>query len=563
MSRSCSETFYAIALLFATFVIATPARAQQAITIHVDATPTNQPLSHTWAYFGYDEPNYTYAPGGHDLISDLSSLSPVPVYIRAHNLLTTGDGSASLKWGSTNAYTEDAAGKPMYDWTITDKIFDTYLRAGAKPFVEIGFMPEALSTHPEPYRHDFPKGGIFTGWTYPPNDYQKWSELVRQWVLHCVARYGAAEVATWYWEVWNEPDIPYWHGTAEEYDKLYDFSADAVKRALPSARVGGPVTTGPANPKAAEYLRQFLEHCAHGTNFATGKTGSPLDFITFHVKGSPKMVNARAEMGPGVQLLSASKGFDIIASFPGFAQLPIILSESDPDGCAACDPKTHPALAYRNGSQYPAYTALIWKRLSQLAAEKNVRLQGILTWAFEFEDQPYFAGFRTLSTNGVAKPELNFFRMAGLMTGDQLRVESAGAKPLPEILDSGVHGAPDIDAVAARADHRITVMLWNYQDDDAPGPDTSVSLAVSGLPTAPARLLIREYRVDAAHSNAYSVWTEIGSPQNPTPEQIKLLKTASDLQALGSPRWVENKNGTLMLPLAVPRESLSLFEFTW
>ena len=274
---------------------------QERVTIRVDAAKKLGPLNPVWTYFGYDEPNYTYTPRGHELISELVALSPVPVYIRTHNLLTTGNGTPALKWGSTNAYTEDASGRAIYDWKIVDQILDTYVHSGAKPFVEIGFMPEALSANPEPYQHNWPKGKLDTGWAYPPKDYAKWAELVRQLVLHCAERYGESEVATWYFEVWNEPDIFYWHGTPEEYDKLYDFSADAVKRAMPAARVGGPATTGPAYPKAAAFLQQFLEHCARGKNFATEKTGAPLDFISFHAKGSPKVVEGHVELALAVR----------------------------------------------------------------------------------------------------------------------------------------------------------------------------------------------------------------------------------------------------------------------
>jgi xylan 1,4-beta-xylosidase len=166
------------------------------------------------------------------------------VYIRTHFMLATGDGMPNFKWGSTNAYTEDASGKPVYNWTIVDRIVDTYLEAKAKPFVEIGFMPEALSSKPEPYQPVWSPGSNFdkyyVGWSYPPKDYAKWGELVYQWVRHEVEKHGADEVASWYWEVWNEPDISYWHGSPEEYNKLYDYAAAAVKRALPGAKVGGP-----------------------------------------------------------------------------------------------------------------------------------------------------------------------------------------------------------------------------------------------------------------------------------------------------------------------------------
>jgi len=205
-----------------------------------------------------------------------------------------------------------------------------------KPLVEVGFMPEALSTNPAPYRHSFPEGSIFTGWAYPPKDYQKWADVVFHFASHLRDRYGDAETKTWLWEIWNEPDIDYWKGTPEEFFKLYDFSAAAILRALPGASIGGPDTTGPASPKAAEFLRKFLEHSAHERNFATGKTGSPLSFISFHPKGSPEWRADHVQMGIARQLASIEQGFKIAASFPEWRQIPIILGESDPEGCAAC-----------------------------------------------------------------------------------------------------------------------------------------------------------------------------------------------------------------------------------
>src|SRR5467141_5385181 len=120
----------------------------QTVTIHVDANKKTGPLTLIWSFFGYDEPNYTYMKDGRKLLSELSALSHVPVYVRTHSLLVTGDGEAALKWGSTNIYTEDASGKPIYDWTIVDRIFDTYQELGIKPLVELGFMPQALSIRP-------------------------------------------------------------------------------------------------------------------------------------------------------------------------------------------------------------------------------------------------------------------------------------------------------------------------------------------------------------------------------------------------------------------------------
>ena len=142
------------------------AQLSPGVSIQVKFDQSAGPIPPVWNYFGYDEPNYTYAPNGRKLLRELAALDAAPAYVRVHNLLTTGDGSASLKWGSTNVYSEDASGNPVYSWVILDQIFDTFRAAGVKPLVEIGFMPKVLSTHPEPYRHAFPSvpvSDIYTG----------------------------------------------------------------------------------------------------------------------------------------------------------------------------------------------------------------------------------------------------------------------------------------------------------------------------------------------------------------------------------------------------------------
>lgn len=276
-------------LFFSLSVFICTANAQSKANIQVNFDKNIAKMKPIWAWFGYDEPNYTYMKDGQKLLTEISKLSPVPVYVRAHNLLTSGDGTPALKWGSTNAYTEDANGKPIYNWKIVDQIFDSYVKRGMKPLAQIGFMPEALSTKPFPYQHKWKPGvryeEILTGWAYPPKDYKKWGDLVYEWVKHSVARYGQAEVESWYWEVWNEPDGAYWKGTQAEFFKLYDYAADGLKRALPTAKIGGANVTG----GGTRYLDAFIKHCLNDTNYVTGKIGSPLDAVLFHAKGSPKV----------------------------------------------------------------------------------------------------------------------------------------------------------------------------------------------------------------------------------------------------------------------------------
>ncbi len=549
--------------LLALLIAAPWLAAQRPVRIQVDLSQRQGAVQPAWACVGYDEPNYTTSAGGRLLLAQLAALSSTPVCARTHNLLTTGDGKPALKWGSTNAYTETAAGAPDYDWTILDEIFDAYQQAGIKPLVEIGFMPEALSTHPRPYRHQWPQGPLFTGWSYPPRDYDKWAALVRHWVEHCVARYGPTEVAGWEWEVWNEPNIGYWHGTVQEYEKLYDYTSQAVKTALPAAHVGGPATTGPASPRAAAFLRHFLAHCVSGPNAATGKTGAPLDFISFHAKGVTDMADGHVRMNIGHQLQDIAQGFQIVASFPSLHALPVILTESDPEGCAACVATTHPQNAYRNEPLYASYTADVLVRTQELARQYRVDFSRAVTWAFEYDGQPWFAGYRTLSTHGVAKPILNLFRMLGMMQGQTVAASSSGALSTEELMEGQARLRPDINAIAASGARRAQVLLWNYFDADVPAPAASISLAVRGLPQYASRVLVRHYRIGAHTSNAYAAWLALQSPQQPSSQQYDQLQRAGQLQLLSSPEWLRAQDGSLRIDFKLPRQAVSLLELDW
>jgi xylan 1,4-beta-xylosidase len=515
-----------------------PAQAAAAfpVAMQLDAGKTLGELRPIWRFFGADEPNYAYMKDGQKLLTELGQLAPGKVYFRTHNLLTSGDGTPALKWGSTNAYRQDAQGRAIYDWTIVDRIFDTYLRRGIKPYVQIGFMPKDLSTKPEPYQHAWTPTAkydeIYTGWAYPPTDYRKWGELAYAWTRHCVEKYGRAEVEQWYFEVWNEANIGYWRGTPEEFRKLYDFAVDGVRRALPTARVGGPETAG----HGAQFTRDFFDHALRGTNFATGQTGSPLDFLSFHAKGRPSFVDGHVRLGIADQLRTIDEGFRIIASYPELAQKPIVIGESDPDGCAACQ---GPQLGYRNTTMFSSYTAAVFARKLDLAARHGVNLAGALTWAFEFENQPYFAGFRVLATNGLDQPVLNVFRMFNRMAPQRVAITSDAAVPLDDLIKTGVRGdKPDVAALASRDTRRLTVIAWHYHDDDLAGPSADIALTIDNLQIPSSQrshLRIQQFRIDGDHSNAYTAWQKMGSPQQPTPAQYTQLEHVGQLTEVAAP----------------------------
>lgn len=518
-----------------------------------------------WAWFGYDEPNYTYMKDGKKLLTEIAALSPTPVYLRAHSLLVTGNGEAALKWGSTNAYTEDANGNPVYSWNIIDSIFDTYINRGMKPLAQIGFMPEALSSKPQPYRHYWKPGDhygdIFTGWAYPPSDYKKWAELVYQWVKHSVERYGAKEVESWYWEVWNEPNY-YFKGTMEEFFKLYDYAADAVKRALPTAKIGGPNVAGTKSEGAQKYLNEFIKHCISGTNYATGKKGSPLDAILFHAKGEPKLTNGKVRMNMSPQLKDISTGFKIVASYPEIKHLPVIIGESDPEGCAACGMATNPENAYRNGTMYSSYTAASFARKYLLADQFCTNFLGAVSWSFEFENQPWFYGFRDLATNGVNKPVLNVFRMFGKMSGKRVMVESTRMNTLDSVVANSIRNQQtEIGALASTNLNSAAVMLWNYHDLDQTGGEEPVSLTIRGVQAK--KCTITHYAIDSKHSNSYEIWKKMGSPQNPTAAQIAELEKAGQLAMVGSPKKMKVKAGTVEINLGLERQAVALIKLDW
>lgn len=540
---------------------------QADLTLQVELSKKTGPMNPVWAWFGYDEPNYTYMKDGKKLLSEIADLSPVPVYVRAHNLLTSGDGSPSLKWGSTNAYTEDARGNAIYNWAITDSIFDVYIKRGMRPLAEIGFMPEALSSKPQPYRHQWKPGApykdIYTGWAYPPKDYKKWAELVYQWVTHCVERYGKEEVEKWYWELWNEPNIGYWQGTPEEFMKLYDYTADAVKRALPTAIMGGPHSTGPSWDKAEKFLREFLDHVVSGKNYVTGNTGSPIDFIAFHAKGGPKLQgDTIVLMNLGTQMRDISKGFEIVASYPSLKNKPIVIGESDPEGCAACSMKDYPSNAYRNGTLYSSYTAAAFARKYELADHFGINFKGAVTWAFEFEDQPWFNGYRDLATNGVDKPVLNVFRMFGMMSGERVKVSGDLAYNFISIRDSSVRKVErDIGALAALDGKRAAVMVWNYHDLNIISPPAAVNVVVKGIGASEATVI--HYRIDQQNSNSYEAWKKIGSPQDVSKEQYQQLEEVGKLKKIAGPLSHDIFRGELIIPTQMEGQAVSLFVIEW
>ena len=246
-----------------------------------------------------------------------------------------------------------------------------------------------------------------------------------------------------------------------------------------------------------------------------------------------------------------------------FKNLPIIISEADPEGCAACSSKVNPANNYRNGTLYPAYTAAAYKGLFELQDRHAVDLRSMLSWSFEFEDKDYFEGFRSLATNGVDKPVLNVFRMFALMSGNRVSTSSTGQVPLDTLVEYRCAEAPDVDALATKGTGRRLCSCGTITMSMGQPRRCRRQLTIDGIPADVHRVLLEHYRIDDTHSNAYTVWQAMGSPQQPTTKQYAELQAAGQLELLTSPEWIDVSDGKVTVTTDMPRQGISLLHLKW
>jgi len=283
--------------------------------------------------------------------------------------------------------------------------------------------------------------------------------------------------------------------------------------------------------------------------------------ILFHAKGQPKVVEGTVVMNVGTQMRNIRDAIATINKFPEVRNLPLVIGESDPEGCAACGMSTNPENAYRNGTMYSSYTAASFARKYLLADSLHANLIGAVSWSFEFENQPWFAGFRDLATNGVDKPVLNVFRMFGMMKGNRVQVNGNRMYSLESFIDSSVRNKTDIGGLAAMDKKEVTVMIWNYHDEDKLDDGENVDVRLDGLPTT--SLTMTTYGIDQTHSNSYTAWKKMGSSQQPTSEQIRALEKAGQLQQIGKEKKLKAKNGNLTVSVNLPRQAVYLLRFSW
>jgi xylan 1,4-beta-xylosidase len=534
----------------------------ETVKVKVDASKWTGKLDHNWNYIGYDECNYTHSPGGMDLIKKFGNLEK-PYYMRAHHLLCTGTKHGVYKWGSTNAYVEDENGNPIYDFTLIDKMCDIWLNNNCKPFFEIGFMPmdmvdlSDIKATPWQMYNEYKR----IGWNRPPKDYTKWYNLIKTLTEHLLARYGKEELETWYFEMWNEPDISYWSGTHEEFCKLYDYTEAAIHDVCSSLRFGGPATCGALKPEdnAAIWLRDFLKHCKSGKNHKSGATGTRLDFTTFHTKGGGYSFTTKKELEktPSVKkMLDQIRNCGTIIKECGYGDLECILSEADPDGWAAGGRFDNPAFDFRNTEFYASYVASTYLNIEKLAKELNMDIRP-LAWAFMFEGERCFEGTRVFTTQGIDKAVMNEFKLLAKLGTQLVDLTVSPNKDPNKYKDFWGEGeGAEINGWATISGETIDAMVYCHEDTWETDGVYPVEFTAENLPFKGACKVTR-YVIDKDHSNAYAEWVRQGRPDYPAGEQLAAIQKRSVLEFAEPIQTLAPIDGKLKLAFDMPVKSVS------
>jgi xylan 1,4-beta-xylosidase len=492
-------------LLLALALWGVPARGQSAeksTSIQIDLKTPTHAFPHFWErIFGSGRAILTLRESYRHDLREVKRVTGFN-YVRFHAIFHDEVG----------VYDEDAAGNPIYNFSYVDQIYDGLLQNHVRPFVELSFMPRKLASNP---------GAIHPFWykqnVSPPGNWDKWERLIEQFARHLVARYGEDEVAQWYFEVWNEPNIDFWSGEPKEatYYELYDRAARALKRVSPSLRVGGPATA------QAAWVDRFIRH--------TAEKNVPVDFVSTHVYGNDRSIDVFGtdEVIPRNQMVcrAARKVYDQVKASVR-PDLPIIWSEYN--------------ASYMNE---PDVTDALymgpWLADTIRQCDGLGEAWGYWTFSDVFEEQgvvkqPFYGGFGLMAVGGLPKPSFHAFRLLHML----------GEQRLPVSSDSAL--------VTRRADGAVVIALWNLVPPGESGPPRSFKLHFLGLSSVRRA---RIWRVDQEHGDVLPAYEKMGRPPYPTAAQLKeLLRAAAPAPAEVLPL----KGGELSV--VIPPSGLAVIE---
>jgi xylan 1,4-beta-xylosidase len=502
---------FALAILAASFCTPHPALAQATATATspssavqadtVDASAKGEPFPHFWEQmFGSGRAVLAMRESYRDDLREVKAATDFK-YVRFHGILLDELG----------VYDEDANGNPIYNFSYVDQIYDGLLKDGVRPFVEISFMPKKLAAE------DIRQAFWYRPISAPPKDYKKWDALMDAFARHLVERYGIDEVARWYFEVWNEPNLDFWAGKPAEstYYQLYDETARTLKAVSPRIRVGGPATA------QAAWVDKFIAH--------TASANVPVDFVSTHVYGNDKAedVFGTHEEIPRTQMVcrAVKKVHDQIVASSN-PKLPLIWSEFN--------------ASYMNETEITD-SIYMGPWMAGTIRDCSGLVDSMSYWTFSdvFEEQgvikkPFYGGYGLIAERGLPKPAFNAFKMLHML--GETRIPAQG------------------DGIIAtkRNDGSLAIALWNLA---VAGPTATQSKDVEVTFTGTKAKHAAIYRLDADHGSLTNAYQAMGSPVSPTREQIEKLRAAAKL---APPEQVNMKDGKLHIHMAP--EALLLIE---
>ncbi|HTZ57767.1 MAG TPA: hypothetical protein VMB49_06720 [Acidobacteriaceae bacterium] len=478
-----------------------PAQAATAETVTIDARAQARPFPHFWEQmFGSGRAVLSMRESYREDLRQVKQITDFR-YVRFHAIFDDEVG----------VYGEDKQGKPIYNFDYVDQIYDGLLANGVKPFVELSFMPKLLAARLD--YHPFWYKPIVS----PPGDYAKWNAMITAFAQHLIDRYGIGEVATWYFEVWNEPNIDFWTGrpAQQTYFELYDNTARALKAVNPRLRVGGPATA------QAAWVGDMIAHAT--------KNNVPLDFVSTHAYGNDTAMDIlghAADVPPHQMLVPAVDKVHAQIAASARPDIPLIWSEFN---------ATYMSEREITDSVYMGP----W--LAKTISECDGKTTMMSYWTFSdvFEEQgviraPFFGGFGLIAIDHLPKPSFNVFRLLHTL-GDQRIPEQAG-----DVL------------VTKRKDGTLVLAAWNLAEPGVSVPDKSITLTFQGIKSNAAASISR---IDQTHGNVLAAYDKMGAPVYPSQEQLTQLR---DVEKPEAPQ-VEHLHGG-SLTLTVPEQGLAVVE---
>ncbi len=461
-------------------------------TITIDAHSAATPFPHFWEQmFGSGRANLAMRGSYRADLHQVKNITDLR-YVRFHAIFHDENG----------VYSEDAQGNPIYNWSYVDQIYDGLLAEGVRPYVEISFMPKALAAHLD-YQPFWYKPVVS-----PPGDYVKWDALITAFARHLVDRYGIDEVASWYFEVWNEPNLDFWAGAPKQstYFELYDHTARALKAVSPRIRVGGPATA------QAAWVGDMIAHAV--------QNNVPLDFVSTHVYGNDSAKDVFHDdrpIAPHQMVCLAVKKVHAEIEKSARPEMPLIWSEFN--------------ASYMNEQQITDSIYMgPWMAQTISQCDGMTNMMSYWTFSDVFEEQgviktPFYGGYGLMAENDIPKPAFDVFELLHML----------GTERLPADADDVL--------VTRRSDGSLVIAAWNLVEPGADGTEKSVSLDLRGIASS-ARATIR--RVDASHGDTLDAWKAMGSPKYPTQAQTAALRKVAEL---GPPEVKPLHDGRLELTL--------------